>query len=147
MVGEEKPTVSTSASSTCLLCKLAMRTTLSWFMRFSLGSFRPRGRTSDTVICLVKTIGIRLVGLQVKAPLNLESRFIDDDIVIVIISRHSPNLRSLSYWSIKTDPHIHLIMTERGLAALVEGCPKLEKLKLCMALVGSWIWTRLASLP
>jgi hypothetical protein len=82
--------------------------------------------STQDVIRLVETIGTRLVGLDVEAHLNLESGFTEDD--IVSISRLCPNLRRFSYWSLfKTDPHV---LTERGLAALVQGCPKLEELSL-----------------
>jgi hypothetical protein len=75
-------------------------------------------------IRFVETIGTRLVELKVQAYSNLESGFTDDD--IVIIGRHCPNLRSFSYSSF----NVHSVMTERGLTALVDGCPKLEKLNL-----------------
>jgi hypothetical protein len=83
--------------------------------------------STQDVIHLVEAIGVRLVGLEVEVHHSLESGFTEDE--IVIISRHCPNLRSFGYRSIKIDPHAKN-MTEGGLAALVEGCPKLEELRL-----------------
>jgi hypothetical protein len=97
-------------------------------------------RNTKDVIGLVEAMGGRLVELIVEVHVDMEEAgFTDDD--FIFIARHCPNLRSFTYSSVRgyirrgnmqrLEGHLrHSQMTERGLAAIVEGCPWLENLSL-----------------